>query len=146
MGPPSYKLVNKAWNNPHEYYSYIYHKPLNSATYKPTERDFVAGGLTNCTYFRTSCVFFMGGPMSQQHSRSPVAACPENIILYPLRSRESPTAYSNGFQMKCVSPTETCFFTATMWIRAPCSYTATSMVAKWNSFNGRACLYMVISY
>ena len=37
-------------------------------------------------------------------------------------------------------------FTATMWIRAPCSYTATSMVAKWNSFNGRACLYMVISY
>ena len=24
--------------NPHENYSYIYQKPLNSATYKPTER------------------------------------------------------------------------------------------------------------
>ena len=27
MGPPSYKLVYKPWNNPHEYYNYIYHKP-----------------------------------------------------------------------------------------------------------------------
>ena len=26
MGPPSYKWVYKPWNNPYEYYSYIYHK------------------------------------------------------------------------------------------------------------------------
>ena len=32
MGPPSYKLVYKPLYNPHEYYSYIYHKPENSAT------------------------------------------------------------------------------------------------------------------
>ena len=26
MGPPSYKWVYKPWNNPYEYYSYIFHK------------------------------------------------------------------------------------------------------------------------
>ena len=38
-GPPVISLfVYKPWNNPHQLVRYIYHKPLNSATYKPTER------------------------------------------------------------------------------------------------------------
>ena len=49
-GPPvMWTLVYKPWNNPHELVRYIYHKPLNSATYKPTER--YLKGAPSCTQF-----------------------------------------------------------------------------------------------